>query len=142
MTKPKPKPKPRPSSRPARVSRLEPPAGARSVCPVACTLDIIGDRWTLLVIRDLLLGKSHFKEILESPERIATNILSQRLARLTEAGLVERFPSEILAGREAYRLTAAGRSLTPLLEQMAAWGLEHLPGTSARLMRRLVAAPG
>lgn len=106
------------------------------MCPVACTLDIIGDRWTLLVIRDLLLGKAHFKEFLESPEHVATNILSQRLARLTEAGLIERFPSEVFPGREAYRLTAKGQSLQPMLEQMAAWGLEHLPGTAVRLTRR------
>lgn len=103
------------------------------MCPVACTLDLIGDKWTLLVIRDLMLGKAHFKEFVTSPERVATNILAQRLHRLSESGLVERYPSEVFPGREAYRLTAKGHSLRPLLEQMAAWGLEHIEGTSARL---------
>ncbi len=103
------------------------------MCPVACTLDLIGDKWTLLVIRDLMLGKAHFKEFVTSPERVATNILAQRLHRLSESGLVERYPSEVFPGREAYRLTAKGHSLRPLLEQMAVWGLEHIEGTSARL---------
>jgi len=103
------------------------------VCPVACTLDLIGDRWTLLVIRDLMLGKAHFKEFVTSPERVATNILAQRLNRLRESGLIERYPSDVFPGREAYRLTATGHSLRPLLVQMAAWGLEHIEGTSARL---------
>ena len=54
-------------------------AQRRSVCPVACTLDLIGDKWTLLVIRDLASGKTRFKDFIQSPERIATNILSERL---------------------------------------------------------------
>jgi DNA-binding HxlR family transcriptional regulator len=58
-----------------------------SVCPVACTLDLFGDKWTLLIVRDLLSGKSHFKEFLASPEKIATNILAERLARLASNGL-------------------------------------------------------
>ena len=103
------------------------------MCPVACTLDLIGDKWTLLVVRDLMLGKAHFKEFAASPERVATNILAQRLNRLSELGLVERYPSGVFPGRAAYRLTAKGHSLRPLLEQMAAWGLEHIEGTSARL---------
>ena len=108
-------------------------AGHRSVCPVACALDIFGDRWTLLVVRDLLGGKSHFKEFLASPEKIATNILSDRLARLAAHGLVERYPSSDIAGREAYRLTDKGRSLRGLMAQLKSWGLDHIEGTDARL---------
>ena len=105
----------------------------RSVCPIACTLDLFGDKWTLLIVRDLLSGKSHFKEFLASPEKIATNILAERLARLASNGLVERYPSSDIAGREAYRLTEKGRSLRGLMVQLKAWGLDHIDGTEVRL---------
>jgi DNA-binding HxlR family transcriptional regulator len=105
----------------------------RSVCPVACTLDLFGDKWTLLIVRDLMSGKSHFKEFLASPEKIATNILAERLARLASNGLIERYPSSDIAGREAYRLTEKGRSLRGLMVQIKAWGLDHIDGTDARL---------
>ena len=105
----------------------------RSVCPIACTLDLFGDKWTLLIVRDLLSGKSHFKEFLASPEKIATNILAERLARLASNSLVERYPSSDIAGREAYRLTEKGRSLRGLMGQLKAWGLDHIDGTEVRL---------
>ena len=78
-------------------------------------------------------GKSHFKEFLASPEKIATNILAERLARLASNGLIERYPSDDIAGREAYRLTEKGRSLRALMAQIKAWGLDHIDGTDARL---------
>lgn len=105
----------------------------RSVCPIACTLDLLGDKWSLLIVRDLLSGKSHFKEFLASPEKIATNILAERLARLAANGLIERYPSSEIAGREAYRLTGRGRSLRGLMAQIKTWGLDHIDGTAARL---------
>ena len=105
----------------------------RSCCPVACTLDIIGDKWTMLVIRDLSLGRTHFKEFIASPEGIATNILTNRLQRLVDNGLVERFPSPEIPGKEAYRLTAKGKTLKPLLKSIVNWGLKNLPGTEARM---------
>lgn len=105
----------------------------RSPCPVACTLDIIGDKWTLLVVRDLVLGRSHFREFVASPEGIATNILSDRLARLTQHGLVEKFPSPEQSGRDAYRLTKKGRSLGKLVSAFADWGLKNIEGTAAKL---------
>jgi DNA-binding HxlR family transcriptional regulator len=105
----------------------------RSVCPVACTLDLLGDKWTLLVVRDLMHGKAHFKEFLASPEGIATNILAERLARLTANGLVERYPSSDIAGKEGYRLTEKGRSLREVMGQIRTWGLDHIEGTDARL---------
>lgn len=97
----------------------------RSPCPVACTLDLLGDRWTLLVIRDLVFGRSQFKEFLASPERIATNILSDRLARLCEAELVARHGN-------SYALTEKGRTLGPILEAVRDWGLSQLPDTEVR----------
>lgn len=105
----------------------------RSPCPVSCTLDLLGDRWTLLVVRDLHLGKSTFKELLESPEGIATNILTSRLKRLVEAGLVDKHPVPEHAGRYTYALTRKGKSLLPLLRKVREWGLAHLEGTEARL---------
>ena len=105
----------------------------RSPCPIACTLDLIGDKWTLLVVRDLLLGRRHFKEFAKAPERIATNILSDRLNRLVEGGLVETYPSTERKNTTAYRLTNKGEALGPVIKQIKKWGLEHLPGTEAKL---------
>lgn len=110
-------------------------ANRRSVCPVACTLDLIGDRWTLLVVRDLHCGKSHFREFLGSPEGIATNILADRLAKLTDGGLVERVAGTT-PGRDAYRLTKKGETLVPLLQKITDWGLANLKGTEVRLRPR------
>jgi DNA-binding HxlR family transcriptional regulator len=115
------------------------PAKKRSPCPVACVLDLIGDKWTLLVVRDLACGKSQFKEFTASPEGIATNILSDRLGRLVTAGLVETFPAADAPSRAAYRLTARGRSLGPIVAAMAAWGLAHIRGTDMRLQPRFQA---
>lgn len=103
--------------------------GKRSCCPISCTLDIIGDRWTLLVIRDLLLGRSHFKEFAQSPEKIATNILSNRLARLLDHDIVETYPSDLHPGRDAYQLTKKGKSLGRIVKTVADWGLENITGT-------------
>ena len=103
----------------------------RSPCPVACTLDLIGDRWTLLVVRDLACGKAHFNEIGRSPERIATNILADRLARLIAHGLVERRASTDQVGRDDYLLTPKGKSLRPILSAIAEWGLANIEGTAA-----------
>src|SRR5215831_1231281 len=94
----------------------------RSPCPVACTLDLLGDKWTLLIIRDLFSGKSRFNDFSHSPERIATNILTDRLKRLEEHGLVTARPSPAHAGRPDYALTPKGRSLLPVLKAVADWG--------------------
>ncbi|MBC7771374.1 MAG: helix-turn-helix transcriptional regulator [Pyrinomonadaceae bacterium] len=115
-------------------------AQRRSVCPVACTLEVLGDKWTLLVIRDLLCGRSSFQEFLDSPERIATNILSDRLERLVGSGLVETVPSTVRSDRHTYTLTNRGRALTPVLEAIRDWGLAHIPGTRARLKPRATEA--
>lgn len=105
----------------------------RSPCPVACALDLLGDRWSLLVIRDLLLGRSRFRDFTASPEGIPTNILSDRLVRLVEAGLLEREPVADGAARQAYRLTDKGRALRPVLRALRDWGLRWEEGTSAQL---------
>ena len=87
----------------------------------------------MLIVRDLMSGKSHFGEFLASPEGIASNILAERLVRLASNGLIERYPSNDTSGREAYRLTEKGRSLRGLMAQIKAWGLDHIDGTDARL---------
>ncbi|MDX6766565.1 MAG: helix-turn-helix domain-containing protein [Candidatus Methylacidiphilales bacterium] len=105
----------------------------RSPCPVACALDLLGDRWTLLVVRDLFLGRSRFKDFLVSPEGIPTNILSDRLARLLEHGVVEQIPAADGTKRLAYRLTRKGKSLAPLLQGLKDWGLKWEKGTRVAL---------
>ena len=105
----------------------------RSPCPIACTLDLVGDRWTLLVVRDLFRGKTHYREFLASPERIATNILADRLEQLVGAGFVVTTPSDQRAGSLAYSLSGRGLALRPLLEAIHDWGLAHVPGTEANL---------
>jgi len=101
----------------------------RSDCAVACTLDIIGDRWTLLVVRDLLRGSRYFDDFLRSPEGIATNVLAARLRALCEQGLVEKTPDPSDRRRYTYQLSDDGLRLRELLGSIAAWGLKNLPGT-------------
>ena len=107
---------------------------SRSVCPVTSTLEIIGDRWTLVIIRDLMAGLTHFKEFGYSPEGISTNILADRLAKLVGWGLVEKYSSSEVMGRQAYRLTELGETLRPVVEVIADWGLTHIEGTAKRIV--------
>lgn len=102
----------------------------RSPCPIACSLDLIGDRWTLLIIRDMMFfHKQRFEEFLESPEGISTNVLTNRLKSLEEMGLVEKKPYSKHPRRMNYQLTPEGKSLRPVLKVMIAWGLKHIPET-------------
>lgn len=105
----------------------------RSPCPVASTLDLIGDKWTLIIVRDLLFGCRHYKAFLNRPEKIATNILADRLNKLVAAGLVDKSPSSEKGGREAYALTEQGKSLAPLLNMIKDWGLENINQTKTQL---------
>ena len=98
--------------------------------PLAEALARVGDRWTLLVIRDLFAGKLRFGEFLASPERIPTNILADRLKRLEAAGLVAPAAYSERPPRYAYHLTDSGRTLGPVVDALAVWGLEQFPGTA------------
>ena len=100
----------------------------RSECPVSCGLDILGDKWTLLVVRDLLDGRTRFSEFERSPERIPTNILTDRLRRLEAAGLLERVRSET-SSRSTYVPTDMARGLRPVLMELAGWANRHLDDT-------------
>ena len=102
----------------------------RSSCPVACALDIIGDKWTLLIIRDLFFGKSRYKEFQESGEGIPTNILADRLQQLENTGLVYRTPYQERPVRYEYHLTETGVSLGPVLKTIVNWANERIPGTN------------
>jgi DNA-binding HxlR family transcriptional regulator len=108
-------------------------ATLRSLCPIAGALDIVGDRWTLLIMRDLLLYEKHrFADYLAAPERIATNILSERLDRLQRCGLIERRRPADGSAREEYHPTPRGRDLGPVLRELIAGGQRHVPGTAQR----------
>lgn len=109
------------------------PDARRSPCPVACSLDILGDRWTLLVVRDLFLGRSRFRDFMASPEGIPTNILSDRLERLLRHEIVTQIPAHDGTRRRAYALTSKGQDLGPLLEALRDWGLKWDKETKALL---------
>lgn len=101
----------------------------RSGCSIARTLDIVGDKWTLLIVRDLLWhGKQTFQALEASAEGVPTNILSDRLKRLVKWGLVRREAYQQNPVRYAYRLTDEGKSLEPVLLQIMAFGHKHLGG--------------
>lgn len=103
----------------------------RSRCPIAGALDILGDTWTLLVLRDLLFYDKHrFAEFLESPEKISTNILAERLKRLERRGLVERRRYQERPRRDEYYVTQRGHDLLPLLRELITWGKQHVPGVA------------
>ena len=119
----------------------------RSGCPVASTLDLVGDRWTLVIVRDLLTGKSRFGEFLASPERITTNVLTERLAQMEAAGLVEKRAYSERPRRYAYSLTEKGTALLPVLQDICRWANRYIPGTwtppASFMARRLSeSAPG
>lgn len=103
-------------------------AESRSPCAISNVLDIFGDKWTLLIVRDLIFhGKHEYKEFLASPEGIATNILSNRLKRLQAAGVVQEISHPENRSRKLYYLTKKGKALLPILKEMLLWGEKFLP---------------
>jgi len=106
-------------------------AFARSDCAVANSLDIVGDKWSLLVVRDLLHGKRTYGELAHSPEGIPTNILAERLKRLESAGIIASAPYQERPVRYAYTLTPKGTALGEVLLAFVRWGKQHIPGTVA-----------
>ena len=102
---------------------------ARSMCAVANSLDILGDKWSLLVVRDILHGKRTYGELALSPERIPTNILADRLERLESSGIVARTPYQQRPVRYSYTLTPKGSALGEVLLAFVHWGKQYIPGT-------------
>jgi DNA-binding HxlR family transcriptional regulator len=98
----------------------------RSDCPISISLEIFGDRWTLLIVRDLMLkGRTTFREFLDGGEGIASNVLADRLSRLETHGIVGRQPHEQDRRRHTYRLTQKGIELAPLLLEIILWAARH-----------------
>lgn len=105
-------------------------AARRSGCPISFALDLFGDRWTLLVLRDvLLIGKRSFRDMLASEEGIATNILTDRLKRLEARGLIHRRRDPKDARRLIYVPTQFAVTLVPVLLELIVWGAENDPQT-------------
>ena len=100
----------------------------RSYCPIANVLDLLGDKWSLLIIRDLFLGKNRYIDFAQSMERIPSNILADRLKRLERAGVVEKTAYCHKPLRHQYELTPKGRDLLPVLEAMEQWAGKHVTG--------------
>lgn len=100
---------------------------SQNVCPVARSLDILGDRWTLLVVRDLLRGRTRYSDLLTSLEGISPNLLSDRLKRLEDSDIVERSFYSEHPPRAEYRLTEKGSALGPVIRAMFDWGTTYQP---------------
>jgi DNA-binding HxlR family transcriptional regulator len=101
----------------------------RSACPIANTLDLVGDKWSLLVIRDMLHGKRTYGELADSPEKIPTNILADRLKRLEDAGIIVSSVYQERPTRYAYVLSKKGIALGDVLLVIVRWGKKYIPGT-------------
>jgi len=99
----------------------------RSNCPIASALDIVGDKWSLVIIRSLLMGASSYSDLLDQPEKIATNILAERLKRLEDEGLILRASSRKGSTRGSFALSEKGGALIPVLHELARWGEGNIP---------------
>ncbi|AZO31112.1 MULTISPECIES: helix-turn-helix domain-containing protein [unclassified Mesorhizobium] len=114
----------------------------RSGCPISLSLELIGDRWTLLIIRDMVFaGKRHFREFLQSDEGISSRTLAERLQTLQDEGILTRSEDPSHGLKAIYRLTEAGIDLLPVLATLGAWGSKYrrADGDLARIARELAA---
>ena len=109
----------------------------RSGCPINLTLEVVGDKWSLLIIRDMIFGnRRHFRELLlKSEEGIVSNILADRLRKLVEQGIVTRCDDPSHKQKAIYSLTEQGIELLPVLAQMAGWGRRHLSASEELSIR-------
>ncbi|HMU66922.1 MAG TPA: helix-turn-helix domain-containing protein [Cellvibrionaceae bacterium] len=111
----------------------------KSHCPINFTLEILGDPWSLLVLRDMVFfGKQTFKEFLESSERITTSVLTSRLNNLEKHGIVLKQPHPSDQRSALYRLTEKGIGLVPVLLAMMEWGTRHDPASAGHRKKALV----
>lgn len=115
-------------------------SGPRSGCPINIALEIFGDRWSLLIVRDLMFkGRNTYKEFLEAEEGIATNILAERLQRLEATGIILKQPDPADGRKTIYQLTAKGIDLAPVLVEMILWSARYeetaAPSEAIRDMR-------
>ncbi len=118
--------------------------GQRSRCPINLTLEVFGDKWSLLVVRDMMFGnRRHFRELLSrSEEGIASNILADRLKKLTEMGMITRTDDPTHKQKGIYSLTEKAIQLVPVFAQIGAWGRRHLPVSEELSIRAEVLEKG
>jgi DNA-binding HxlR family transcriptional regulator len=112
----------------------------KSDCPVHFALEVFGDPWTLLIIRDLMFkGRTSYTDFLRAEEGIATNVLADRLVRLEEDGVIEKVDEPDRGSASAYRLTSKGIDLLPIMLEIIGWSAKYDPKTAAdrRFVRRL-----
>lgn len=121
------------------MTKKTPASPRRSACPINVALEIFGDRWSLLIVRDLMFrGRRTYKEFLSSEEGIATNILADRLLRLETEGIIEKRPDHADARRILYLLTEKGIALAPVLIEMIVWAARHeKTAAPAAIVRRM-----
>jgi DNA-binding HxlR family transcriptional regulator len=100
----------------------------RSPCPVASALDVVGDKWSLVVLRTIFAGRHRFHELADIAEKISTNILADRLERLERYGLISKAAYQNNPTRYEYRLTERGADLLPVLQQLGSWARRHMEG--------------
>ncbi|PCJ22065.1 MAG: transcriptional regulator [Gammaproteobacteria bacterium] len=106
----------------------------RSACPLANSLEIFGDKWSLLIVRDIYFGKHRYNDFAQSPEKIPTNILAERLRKLISHGIIQKVPYQQRPVRYSYELTEKGEGLLPIIREIVNWGQSHIEGT--RMMKR------
>jgi DNA-binding HxlR family transcriptional regulator len=100
----------------------------RSTCPISTSLDVLGDKWTLLILRDMVFaGKSTYGQFLQSAEKMATNILADRLAGLEAQGILSKAVAADKKSKFTYRLTEKGVDIVPILVEFTLWGAKHCP---------------
>jgi len=100
----------------------------RSTCPISTSLDVLGDKWTLLIVRDMVFaGKSTYGQFLQSAEKMATNILADRLAGLEAQGIVSKTVAADKKSKFTYRLTEKGLDIVPILVELMLWSAKHCP---------------
>src|SRR5215472_10221356 len=92
-------------------------------CPVAKAMELLDERWTMLIVRELVMGSQHFNDLRRGVPRMSPTLLSKRLRQLTSAGLIER---RVGGGETLYQLTEAGRELRPIVEAIGAWGIRWM----------------
>ena len=103
----------------------------RSDCPISYALDLLGDKWTVLILRDIALADKHFfKDFLEAGEGVATNVLSDRLKMLHDFGIIKSKPFEQNKTMKYYSLTEKGAELIPLIIELWTWGAKYDPGST------------
>jgi DNA-binding HxlR family transcriptional regulator len=119
-----------------QVQRTRDDGGHRSRCPINLSLEVLGDTWSLLIIRDLMFGSArHFRELLRSEEGISTNILADRLRKLVAYGVISASDDPTHKQKTVYSLTEMGIALVPALVRLGAWGRRFLPASDELSIR-------